>query len=195
MKINERRNILKKEALEAIKLLIDFIGDENTRDELKNTPDRILASLESLFMGYSINPDEILTSTLEEIKGYDEMILLKNIKFTSYCEHHFMPFKGKCHIAYIPNKKIVGIGKLIDVLQAFANRLQLQERLTVSIADCINRNIEPKGVGVIIEARHSCLSIKGSRCGKGVFRTSKVLGSLYENEVLKREFLDAIGGN
>lgn len=175
-----------------IKSLIELIGDDPARVELQGFPPKVLQVLQSSLSGYTANTDEILSSTVGEVEGYNDIIILKDMRFTSYCEHHFLPFSGKCHIGYIPNKKIVGIGKFAEVLAAFAGRLQIQERLTVLIADAINRNLQPKGVGVVIEAKHSCLSFKHMGCKDAKMRTVKMLGNFYQDSNIRNEFLNAL---
>ncbi|AIF81470.1 GTP cyclohydrolase I [endosymbiont of Acanthamoeba sp. UWC8] len=191
-KILKKDRAINQKAINAIRSLIECIGDDPGRPELKKSPYKILEVLQSSLSGYVVNPDEILAETIEEVEGYDDIIMLKDINFTSYCEHHFLPFSGKCHIGYIPNKKIAGIGKFAEVLEAFAGRLQIQERLTVLIAEAIYNNLQPKGVGVVIEAKHNCLSFKHSGCKDAKMRTVKMLGNFYEDSNIRNEFLYAL---
>ncbi|WP_053332764.1 GTP cyclohydrolase I [Candidatus Jidaibacter acanthamoebae] len=191
-KILEKDQAINQKAINAIRSLIECIGDDPGRSELKKSPYKILEVLQSYFAGYAVNSDEILAETIEEVEGYDDIIMLKDINFTSYCEHHFLPFSGKCHIGYIPNKKIAGIGKFVEVLEAFAGRLQIQERLTVLIAEAIYKNLQPKGVGVVIEAKHNCLSFKHQSCNNAVMRTGKMLGAFHEDYNIRNEFLSAL---
>ncbi len=184
--------ISRKKVINAIKLITTWIGDDPARVELIETPMRILEVLGGLFAGYAINPKSLLEETLEEVKEYNEIILLKNLRFTSYCEHHLMPFAGKCHIGYIPDRKIAGIGKLVKVVEAYAKRLQIQERLTVEIASVIYEVLKPKGVGVVMEASHNCLLLKNPSHSGAHMVTSKMFGSFNEDAGIRQEFINAV---
>ena len=149
------------EAENAVKLLIRWAGDDPTREGLVDTPARVVRSYEEFFAGYGENPDEILTRTFEEIEGYDDMVMLRNVSLQSHCEHHMVPILGKAHIAYMPDKRVVGISKLARVLDIFSKRLQTQETMTSQIADTIQNVLKPRGVAILIDANHECMSTRG----------------------------------
>ena len=142
------------EAEAAVRVLLRWAGDDPEREGLRDTPSRVVRSYEEFFAGYSVDPREILARTFSEVDGYDEMIVLKDIRFESYCEHHMVPIIGRAHVAYLPEHRVVGISKLARLVDAFAKRLQIQEKMTVQIADTLNEVLQPKGVGVILEASH-----------------------------------------
>ena len=173
------RVVSKEEAKEAIKTLLRYIGEDTDREGLLDTPRRVIDSYKEFFAGYEQNPKEILSTTFKEVGNYDEVVLLKDITFTSHCEHHMVPFIGVAHVAYIPRNKVVGISKLARLVDAFARRLQIQERMTVDIAQTIADVLEPKGVAVIIKAKHQCMTTRGvgkphsdtvTSCMRGLFR-------------------------
>ena len=146
------------DALAAVETLIRYAGDNPNREGLKETPKRVVKSYAEFFSGYTKNPDEILAKTFEEVEGYDEMVIVKNIDLESHCEHHMVPIIGVAHVAYIPNNRVVGISKLARIVDVYAKRLQTQETMTAQIADTISRVLEPKGVAVVIDAAHQCMS-------------------------------------
>lgn len=150
-----------KQAEDAVRTLIAWAGDNPEREGLLETPKRVVNAYREFFAGYDANPEEILGKTFEEVEGYDDMVLLKDMRLESHCEHHMVPFLGKAHIAYFPNKKIVGISKIARLLDVFAKRLQTQEIMTSQIADTINKVLKPKGVAVIIDAKHQCMTTRG----------------------------------
>jgi GTP cyclohydrolase I len=171
----------KIEAENAIRILLEYIGDNSLREGLVDTPQRVVESYEEFFKGYRQDPNEILSRTFEDIKGYDEIVLLKNLRLESYCEHHMLPIIGKAHIAYLPDGKIIGISKIARTLDVYAKRLQTQERLTAQVALAIEKALNPKGVAVIIDSDHHCMTNRGVRqsntsvvttCMYGVFRTN-----------------------
>ncbi len=173
------RVVSKEEAKEAIKTLLRYIGEDTGREGLLDTPRRVIESYKEFFAGYEQNPNEILSTTFKEVGNYDEVVLLKDITFTSHCEHHMVPFIGVAHVAYIPRNKVVGISKLARLVDAFARRLQIQERMTVDIAQTIADVLDPKGVAVIIKAKHQCMTTRGvgkpnsdtvTSCMRGLFR-------------------------
>ena len=178
--------------IQVIKEFILWIGDNPDREGLKDTPMRFINSTSELFGGYAINPKEFLKKTFEDITDYDEMIILKDTPIFSYCEHHLVPFMGKVHIGYIPNKKIVGISKLARVADAYARRLQIQEKLTLEIASVIQEVLEPKGVGVFIEATHYCVAARGIKKHGSTLVTSKMFGIFKEDPAIRKEFFDAL---
>lgn len=173
----------------AVRDIILAIGDDPDREGLLETPARVRRSYETLFSGYNKNPVDVMK--VFSADGYDEMILLKNIEFHSFCEHHIIPFTGRCHIAYIPNDKICGISKLARVMEIFARRMQIQERLTDQIAHAIDDILQPKGVGVVMEGQHLCMLARGVEKQNSVMVTSSLLGVFHEGDV-KTEFLGLI---
>jgi GTP cyclohydrolase I len=183
-----------REAAEAaVRTLIEWAGDDSGREGLVDTPQRVVRSYEEFFSGYASEPAEVLRRTFEETDGYDEMVILKCVTFESHCEHHMVPIIGLAHIAYIPNNRVVGISKLARVVEAFGKRLQIQERLTNQIAKTIDQVLEPKGVGVVIEAQHQCMTTRGVKKPNVSMSTSCMLGRFRENPETRAEFLHAIG--
>jgi GTP cyclohydrolase I len=181
------------QAEEAVRLLIRWAGDDPSREGLIGTPDRVVRSYEEFFAGYSQDPEAILRTTFEETEGYDEMVLLKDIPFQSHCEHHMVPIIGKAHVAYLPNRRVVGISKLARVVEAYAKRLQIQEKMTSQIANAINDVLRPKGVAVVIEAEHQCMTTRGVHKQDVSMVTSTMLGAFREDSSTRREFLGLIG--
>jgi GTP cyclohydrolase I len=183
----------RKEAEEAVRTLILWAGDNPDREGLGGTPDRVVRSYEEFYSGYQQDPEEILRTTFEETEGYDEMVVLKDITFESHCEHHMVPVIGKAYVAYLPNKRVVGISKLARVVEAYAKRLQIQEKMTAQIANAINDVLRPKGVAVVVEAEHQCMTTRGvHKPGVGMV-TSTMLGAFREDPSTRREFLAIIG--
>jgi len=179
----------KEEAEEAIRTLIRWAGDDPTREGLLGTPDRVARSYLEFFAGYKENPAEYLERTFEEVEGYDEMIILRDIRLESYCEHHMVPIIGKAHVAYMPNNRVVGISKLARVVDAFSKRLQIQEKLTQQIADTINDALAPKGVAVIIESAHQCMTTRGVHKDGVTMITSSMLGCFRDSDITRKELL------
>jgi len=178
-----------------IKELITFIGDDPNREGLLETPRRVLSSYCELFSGYTWTDeliDEMLSKTFTDINNYDEIITCKNIEFVSFCEHHILPFTGIIHVGYLPNKKVIGLSKIPRLVDIYSKRLQIQERLTKQIADKFNEVIKPLGVGVIIEAKHMCVSCRGVKKENSTMITSAMLGEFTNNHSLKEEFLKLI---
>lgn len=180
------------QALAAVKTLISYIGDNPNRDGLVDTPERVLKSYQELFAGYNSNPKEILAKTFTDVDEYQEMVLVKNINISSYCEHHIIPILGHASIAYIPNGRVVGISKLARVADIFARRLQVQERLTSQIANTINEVLQPKGVAVLIDANHQCMSTRGANKIDSSTVTSCMLGDFKKDAQLRNEFYTKI---
>ncbi|MBT4917648.1 GTP cyclohydrolase I FolE [Candidatus Peregrinibacteria bacterium] len=176
---------------ELAKQLIEAIGEDSTREGLKDTPRRMAKSFEKLFEGYAMNPKNFLTEFDGE--DYDEMIICKNIDLYSTCEHHMLPFIGKAHIGYIPNKKIIGLSKLPRIVETFSRRLQNQERLTMQIANTLKELLQPKGVGIVIEANHLCMRARGVEKQNASMTTSSFKGLFKENSKTRSEFLKLIG--
>ena len=185
----------REEVKEAVKTLIKWAGDDPDREGLIETPDRVIKAYENFFAGYNNDPREILSKEFQEVDGYDEMIVLKDIRLESHCEHHLVPFIGTAHIGYIPKNKVVGLSKLARVVEVFSKRLQIQEKLTAQIANSIDEVLQPKGVGVIIEASHLCISTRGIHKTDSRMVTSRMLGIFRNNSDTRREFLNIIGYN
>jgi len=183
----------REEALKAVRTLLAFAGDDPDREGLLETPDRVVRSWDEFFAGYFEDPVEILSRTFEETDGYDEMVILRNIPFNSHCEHHIRPIIGHAHIAYLPNKRVVGISKLARVLEVYAKRLQIQEKMTAQIANAINDVLAPKGVGVVIEATHECMTTRGVNKQGVSMVTSTLLGTFKQDPRTRSEFLRLIG--
>ncbi|MBI2585297.1 MAG: GTP cyclohydrolase I FolE [Rhodospirillales bacterium] len=181
------------EAEEAVRTLIKWAGDDPAREGLIDTPARVVRSYEEFFEGYAACPRDILERTFEETDGYDEIVLLRDIRFESHCEHHMAPIIGKAHVAYLPHRRIVGISKLARLVEVFARRLQIQEKLTAQIANTIDRVLEPKGVAVVIEAAHQCMTTRGVHKPGVVMVTSRMLGAFRDDPSTRREFLAIVG--
>lgn len=180
------------EAEKAVRTLIQWAGDNPEREGLLDTPARVVRAFEEYFQGYNADPQEILERTFEEVEGYDEMVLLKDIRFESHCEHHMAPIIGKAHVAYLPKKRVVGISKLARVVEIYAQRLQIQEKMTAQIANAINDVLQPDGVAVVIEAAHQCMTCRGVHKPGVSMITSKMLGAFRENDRTRREFLSMV---
>jgi len=183
----------REEAETAVRTLLRWAGDDPEREGLRDTPARVARAFEDWFSGYDEDPEEYLKRTFEEVQGYDDMIVLKDIRFESHCEHHLAPIIGKVHIGYLPDNKVVGISKLARVVDVFARRLQVQETMNAQIADCIQRVLEPKGVAVVIEATHQCMTTRGVHKPGVTMVTSTVHGHFRTNPSTRREFLHVIG--
>jgi len=181
-----------QEAMDAVRTLLRWAGDDPTREGLLDTPKRVIDAYEEFFAGYNDNPKDILSKTFEEVEGYDEMVLLKNIRLESHCEHHMVPIIGKAHIAYLPNKRVVGISKLARLIDVFAKRLQTQETMTAQIADTINEVLQPKGVAVVIDAKHQCMTTRGVHKTNTTTVTSRMLGTFKSDPRTRAEFMTLI---
>ena len=184
----------REEAEAAVRTLLRWAGDDPAREGLRDTPARVARAYKELFAGYAIDPVLLLERTFEEVEGYDEMVLLRDIRLESCCEHHMAPIIGRCHVAYLPARRVVGISKLARVVDAYAKRLQIQERLTVQIADTIDQVLQPRGVGVIIEAGHQCMTTRGVHKPGVSMVTSRLTGAFRDNPDTRRELLSMIGG-
>ena len=182
----------KEEALKAVRTLISWAGDDPDREGLIETPDRVVRSYNEFFSGYSEDPEKVLGKTFEEVEGYDEVVIVRNIRVESHCEHHMVPIVGVAHVGYIPNKRVVGISKLARVVDIFGKRLQTQETMTALIADTINRVLEPNGVAVVIDANHECMSTRGIHKTESSTITSRMLGSFRDNIETRAEFMNLI---
>ena len=183
------------EAEDAVRTLIRWAGDDPGREGLVGTPERVVRSYEEFFAGYDEDPREILARIFEETDGYDEMVVLRDIRLESYCEHHIVPIIGKAHVGYLPGHRVVGISKLARVVEAYAKRLQIQEKMTAQIANCIQDVLEPRGVAVVIEAAHQCMTTRGIRKPGVAMVTSRMLGAFRDDPSTRREFLAMIGKN
>ncbi len=181
------------QAEEAIKLLLRWAGDNPEREGLLDTPKRVAKAYKEWFGGYDMKPEDYLKRTFEEVEGYDEMVVLRDIEFESHCEHHMAPIIGVAHVGYIPNGRVVGISKLARVVEAYAKRLQVQEKMTAQIARCIQDVLQPKGVGVVIVAKHECMTTRGVHKTGVSMVTSKLLGSFREDALTRAEFLEIVG--
>jgi GTP cyclohydrolase IA len=181
-----------EEAEEAVRTLILWAGDDPDREGLLETPARVARSYSEFYAGYDQDPEQVLMKTFEETGGYDEMVLIRDIAVESHCEHHMVPISGKAHVAYIPNNRVVGISKLARVVEIFSKRLQIQEKMTVDIAETINRVLKPQGVAVVIEASHQCMTTRGVRKPGADTVTSQMLGSFRDDPSTRREFLAMI---
>jgi len=180
-------------AEQAVRTLIRWAGDDPDREGLVGTPDRVVRSYEEFFAGYEEDPRQMLQRTFEETDGYDEMVILRDIRLESYCEHHMVPIIGKAHVAYLPGERVVGISKLARVVEAYAKRLQIQEKMTAQIANAIEEALRPQGVAVVIEAAHQCMTTRGVHKPGVTMVTSRMLGAFRENAETRREFLSMIG--
>ena len=180
-------------ALEAVRTLLRWVGEDPTREGLHDTPRRVVDAYLEYFRGYAEDPARYLERTFEQVGGYDEIVLLRDIPFVSHCEHHLAPIHGKAHVGYLPRDRVVGISKLARVVHAFARRLQVQERLTAEIADCIATALEPLGVGVIVEATHGCMTCRGVETPGVIMTTSRMMGVFRDDEKSRQEFLQLAG--
>ena len=183
----------RKEVELAIHTLLLWAGEDPSREGLRDTPKRVALAYEDWFGGYKENPVRYLQQTFEEVDGYDEMIVLRDITFESHCEHHMAPIIGKAHVGYLPNNKIVGISKLARVVETFARRFQIQEKMTAQIAKCIQDVLNPKGVGVVIDASHQCMTTRGIHKSQVSMVTSQMLGTFRKDARTRDEFLRMIG--
>ncbi len=181
------------EVAEAVRTMIRWAGDDPDREGLLDTPARVAKAWKEYARGYEEDPAVHLSRTFDEVGGYDEIVLLRDIPFQSHCEHHMAPIIGKAAIAYLPNDKVVGISKLARVLHGFARRLQVQERLTAQVADCICEHLKPKGVAVVIEASHACMAARGVNTPGVMMTTSRMMGTFRSDERSRREVLALMG--
>ena len=182
------------EAEAAVRTLLRWACDDPEREGLRDTPKRVADAYEEFFAGYSVDPVELLARSFEETDGYDEMVVLRDIRFESHCEHHIAPIIGRAHIAYLPDKRVVGISKLARVLEAFSKRLQIQERLTAQVANSIQEVLRPKGVAVVLDATHQCMTTRGVHRPGVTMVTSHMLGAFRNDPSTRREFLAFVNG-
>jgi GTP cyclohydrolase IA len=184
---NQRPSAAEAEA--AVRTLIRWAGDNPDREGLVDTPARVARSYSELFAGYEVDPRDYLKRTFEEVGGYDELVVMRDIRFVSFCEHHMLPVVGRAHVGYLPNDRVVGISKLARVVNGYARRLQIQEKMTADIAACIQEVLQPQGVGVVIEAEHSCMTMRGVNSPGALLTTSQLLGVLRDDARTREEFL------
>ena len=196
--IKENKRVVKntkptrEEAMQAVRTMLAWAGDNPDREGLLETPLRVVKAYEEFFAGYKEDSDAILNKTFEEVAGYDEMVIIKNVRLESHCEHHMVPILGKAHVAYIPNKRVVGISKLARVVDVYAKRLQTQETMTAQIAESIQRVLQPKGVGVVIDAGHQCMTTRGVHKPTATTITSQMLGVFRTDYRTRSEFMNLI---
>jgi GTP cyclohydrolase I len=183
----------REEAEAAVRTLLRWAGDDPTREGLVDTPARVARAYEEFFAGYEVDPVALLERTFEETDGYDEIVLLRDIRLESHCEHHMVPIIGRAHVAYLPHRRVVGISKLARVVEAYGRRLQIQEKLTAQIANTIQQVLEPRGVAVVIEAAHQCMTTRGVHKTDVTMVTSRMLGAFRDDPATRREVLAMIG--
>ena len=181
------------QAEDAVRTLLAWAGDDPLREGLQETPSRVVRAYEEFFEGYDQDPVDMLQRTFEETDGYDEMVLLKDIRFESHCEHHMAPIIGKAHVAYLPHRRVIGISKLARLVEVYGRRLQIQEKMTAQIANAINDTLRPQGVAVVIEAAHQCMTTRGVHKPGVLMVTSRMLGAFRDDSATRREFLAMIG--
>jgi len=190
MKKNKKPSRTEAEA--AVKTLLAWAGEDTKREGLKDTPKRVVKAYEDWFSGYNENPKEVLKKTFSELDGYDEIIMLRDIRIESHCEHHIAPFIGSAHVAYLPKKRVVGISKIARITRIFSKRMQVQEKLTAQIANCIQEVLNPRGVAVVIEAQHQCMTTRGINAPGISMVTSQLLGKFRTDASTRREFYSMI---
>ena len=189
MSDDRRNDVSRQQAEDAVRTLLRWSGDDPEREGLLDTPKRVAKAYEDWFSGYSLDPDDYMARTFEEVGGYDELIVLRDIEYESHCEHHMAPIIGKVHVGYLPDGKVVGISKLARVVEAYARRFQVQEKMTAQIANCIQRALAPRGVGVVVEGAHECMTTRGIHKRGVSMVTSKMLGSFRDDARTRAEFL------
>ena len=189
----KRKKVSQAAAEEAVRTLLAWAGENPTREGLIDTPKRVVEAYRDWFSGYAIDPREYLSRTFEEMAGYDELVVLRDIEFESHCEHHMAPIIGRCHVGYLPAGKVVGISKLARVVETYARRFQVQEKMTAQIAHCIQDVLQPIGVAVVVEAKHQCMTTRGVHKTGVSMVTSKMLGAFREDARTRAEFLQCIG--
>jgi GTP cyclohydrolase I len=182
-----------REAEEAVRVLLRWIGEDPERPGLRKTPGRVLGSFDDWFNGYAVDPYELLGASFQQVNHFDRIVTLRDVDFESHCEHHMAPMIGRAHIAYLPNRRLAGISKLVRVIEAYTRRLQVQERLTAEIAHCINDVLQPRGVAVVVEAQHHCMTTRGVHRTNVKMVTSEMLGAFRDDDRIRREFFAAVG--
>ena len=189
----ENARLMREEVEDAVRKLVMWAGDDPDREGLVDTPRRVVKAYEEFFSGYQVDPTDYLERTFEETDGYDEMIVLRDIAFVSHCEHHILPVIGKAHVAYLPNRRVVGISKLARVVEAYARRLQIQERMTAQIANAIETALQPRGIAVVVEGEHQCMTTRGVMKPGVSMVTSRMLGAFRDDAKTRLEFESIIG--
>ena len=192
MSERSRERPTKEQAEAAVRTLIEWAGDDPDREGLLDTPGRVTRAYGELFAGYEVDPHDYLKRTFEEVSGYDELVVLSGIRVVSFCEHHMLPFTGIAHVGYLPTNRVVGISKLARVVNGFARRLQIQEKLTAQIAQAVQDILQPKGVGVVIESEHSCMTMRGVNTPGSLLTTSTLLGQVRDDPRTREEFLGMV---
>ena len=187
------RRPTRAQAEDAVRVLLRWAGDDANRPGLRKTPARVAGAFEDWFAGYLVDPYELLGGSFQQVNDYDRIVTLRDIDFESHCEHHMAPILGRVHLAYLPNRRLAGISKLVRVVEAYTKRLQVQERLTAEIARCINDVLEPRGVAVVIEAQHQCMTTRGVHRANVKMITSEMLGAFHDDDRIRGEFFAAIG--
>ncbi len=187
-----KTKVTQEDAEAAVRVLIEWAGDDPDREGLQETPKRVAKSYRELFAGYETDPKDYLAKTFEEVAGYDELVILKDIPVVSFCEHHMLPFIGRAHVGYLPSNRVVGISKLARVVRGFARRLQIQEKLTAEVAGAIQEILKPKGVGVVIISEHSCMTMRGVNTPGTRLTTSHLLGEVRDDPRTRQEFFDLV---
>jgi len=193
MSDKNKQGVSRAEAEAAIRTLLGWIGEDPDRAGIKRTPTRVIGSFGDWFAGYEMDPYALLGNSFQAVQDYDRIVTLLDIDFASHCEHHMAPFIGRIHLAYLPNQRLAGISKLVRVVEAFTRRLQVQERLTAEIAQCINATLEPRGVAVIVEAQHQCMTTRGVNKTNIKMVTNEMLGAFSDDDRIRAEFLHAVG--
>jgi GTP cyclohydrolase IA len=188
----DKSKVTQSEAEAAVRVLIQWAGDDPDREGLLETPARVARSYRELFAGYETDPKDYLARTFEEVGGYDELVILKDIPVVSFCEHHMLPFIGRAHVGYLPSNRVVGISKLARVVRGFARRLQIQEKLTAEVAGAIQEILKPKGVGVVVISEHSCMTMRGVNTPGTRLTTSHLLGEVRDDPRTRQEFFDLV---
>jgi GTP cyclohydrolase I len=188
-----KRAVTREAAEEAVRTLLRWAGEDPRREGLRDTPSRVVSAYRDWFSGYDSDPSDYLRRTFEEVGGYDEMVVLRDIAFESHCEHHMAPIIGRVHVGYLPTDKVVGISKLARVVEGYARRFQVQEKLTAQIAGCIDEVLKPRGVGVVVDAAHQCMTTRGVRKREVSMITSRMTGTFREDARTRAEFLQFIG--
>ena len=193
MPTTRKRTVTRAAAEEAVRTLLRWAGEDPRREGLRDTPSRVVSAYRDWFSGYDSDPADYLRRTFEEVGGYDEMVVLRDIAFESHCEHHMAPIIGRVHVGYLPTDKVVGISKLARVVEGYARRFQVQEKLTAQIAGCIDEVLKPRGVGVVVDAVHQCMTTRGVRNRSVSMITSRMTGTFREDARTRAEFLQFIG--
>jgi GTP cyclohydrolase I len=181
-------------AEDAVRVLLRWAGDDAARPGLRRTPARVVGAMEDWFAGYAVDPHELLGRSFQQVNHYNRVVTLRDIDFESHCEHHMAPILGRIHLAYLPDRRLAGISKLVRVVEAYTKRLQVQERLTAEIARCINDVLEPRGVAVVVEAQHQCMTTRGVHRPNVKMITTEMLGAFQDDDRIRGEFLSAIRG-